>query len=651
MSYNQSDAVVASWSQDGSPPFYNAPVSSTTTAPGVGTPGILPASTTHSSNVTSFASQQATQLDSHHLHHQHLHQQANQTQNHLSYNNSTQKHSHYTTTSSPNNNSNSTVASVTSATDAYQTISRSQQQATPIALCYHQRDPALCCGQPTQIVASPSDGSIAHGQQVMPHSAYNAADHHHHSQQMSSINYQQDYHNHHQQHLHHHQQQHRGTSAVSSVESYGRMHRGVTNHHNRSAQRPMIQHHSFHHHQQHNPIAATQMQQVQHCHHHQQQQHQQPHLNQNQHHHHHHHQNHLHQNHHQYYWPSNSENLSHHSEADTVRGEHHAGGEYLHASNTTCQISPYNSSTANNTSGNNHAGGANASVSPFHQSPHVGSNNLATLHANQSTTNYIDPHGIVQQMTHVGSDHSLHSPTASRLGEQKLPDEDCSPTTNESDGGAGGIFNGSTTSGSRNISPYLGHSQPISNSQSISETSPASQVSHRQIVYAADTRTPLIGNNNTSRNANGKKNTSTKSTNNTSKPHNASTNSSSNQQPTSGSQVSKQIKQQHQQLEPECNNNPSNDSSTTTTTDVNGEAKRRGPRTTIKAHQLDTLKRAFEDAPKPPRHIRESLASETGLNMRVIQVSLIRTSVRAICLREFVASASPVSQLTSWLDL
>ncbi|KAJ0012900.1 hypothetical protein NQD34_017234 [Periophthalmus magnuspinnatus] len=49
-------------------------------------------------------------------------------------------------------------------------------------------------------------------------------------------------------------------------------------------------------------------------------------------------------------------------------------------------------------------------------------------------------------------------------------------------------------------------------------------------------------------------------------------------------------------------------------------AKRRGPRTTIKAKQLETLKAAFVATPKPTRHIREQLAQETGLNMRVIQV-------------------------------
>ncbi|XP_032802940.1 LIM/homeobox protein Lhx1 [Petromyzon marinus] len=48
--------------------------------------------------------------------------------------------------------------------------------------------------------------------------------------------------------------------------------------------------------------------------------------------------------------------------------------------------------------------------------------------------------------------------------------------------------------------------------------------------------------------------------------------------------------------------------------------KRRGPRTTIKAKQLETLRAAFAATPKPSRHVREQLAQETGLNMRVIQV-------------------------------
>lgn len=54
----------------------------------------------------------------------------------------------------------------------------------------------------------------------------------------------------------------------------------------------------------------------------------------------------------------------------------------------------------------------------------------------------------------------------------------------------------------------------------------------------------------------------------------------------------------------------------------NSGTKRRGPRTTIKAKQLETLKAAFVATPKPTRHIREQLAQETGLNMRVIQVKI-----------------------------
>jgi LIM homeobox protein 1 len=53
-------------------------------------------------------------------------------------------------------------------------------------------------------------------------------------------------------------------------------------------------------------------------------------------------------------------------------------------------------------------------------------------------------------------------------------------------------------------------------------------------------------------------------------------------------------------------------------------SKRRGPRTTIKAKQLEILKNAFSQTPKPTRHIREQLAKETGLPMRVIQVSITR---------------------------
>ncbi|RWS16154.1 LIM/homeobox protein Lhx1-like protein [Dinothrombium tinctorium] len=75
------------------------------------------------------------------------------------------------------------------------------------------------------------------------------------------------------------------------------------------------------------------------------------------------------------------------------------------------------------------------------------------------------------------------------------------------------------------------------------------------------------------------------------------------------------------------NSNPSNNSNNNSSGNNVGNndentpgTKRRGPRTTIKAKQLETLKAAFAATPKPTRHIREQLAQETGLNMRVIQV-------------------------------
>ena len=66
-------------------------------------------------------------------------------------------------------------------------------------------------------------------------------------------------------------------------------------------------------------------------------------------------------------------------------------------------------------------------------------------------------------------------------------------------------------------------------------------------------------------------------------------------------------------------------SSSSTKDDSNNlNGKKRGPRTTIKAKQLEMLKSAFSATPKPTRHIREQLAQETGLNMRVIQVKFAK---------------------------
>jgi len=65
-------------------------------------------------------------------------------------------------------------------------------------------------------------------------------------------------------------------------------------------------------------------------------------------------------------------------------------------------------------------------------------------------------------------------------------------------------------------------------------------------------------------------------------------------------------------------------------------SKRRGPRTTIKAKQLEILKTAFSSTPKPTRHIREQLAKETGLPMRVIQVETSFSSLSHLCISRVV---------------
>ena len=69
---------------------------------------------------------------------------------------------------------------------------------------------------------------------------------------------------------------------------------------------------------------------------------------------------------------------------------------------------------------------------------------------------------------------------------------------------------------------------------------------------------------------------------------------------------------------PGCNNMDDCDSDSDKKGDK--ESKRRGPRTTIKAKQLEVLRNVFNQTPKPTRLMREQLAKETGLPMRVIQV-------------------------------
>ncbi|XP_050721890.1 LIM/homeobox protein Lhx3-like isoform X8 [Eriocheir sinensis] len=51
-----------------------------------------------------------------------------------------------------------------------------------------------------------------------------------------------------------------------------------------------------------------------------------------------------------------------------------------------------------------------------------------------------------------------------------------------------------------------------------------------------------------------------------------------------------------------------------------GDVTSKRPRTTISARQLEQLKQAYKDSPKPARHVREQLSQTLGLDMRVVQV-------------------------------
>ncbi|KAJ8679475.1 hypothetical protein QAD02_015262 [Eretmocerus hayati] len=53
---------------------------------------------------------------------------------------------------------------------------------------------------------------------------------------------------------------------------------------------------------------------------------------------------------------------------------------------------------------------------------------------------------------------------------------------------------------------------------------------------------------------------------------------------------------------------------------IDGDQPNKRPRTTITAKQLETLKLAYNNSPKPARHVREQLSQDTGLDMRVVQV-------------------------------
>jgi hypothetical protein len=60
---------------------------------------------------------------------------------------------------------------------------------------------------------------------------------------------------------------------------------------------------------------------------------------------------------------------------------------------------------------------------------------------------------------------------------------------------------------------------------------------------------------------------------------------------------------------------------------LEGDQPNKRPRTTITAKQLETLKQAYNNSPKPARHVREQLSQDTGLDMRVVQVWFQNRSV------------------------
>jgi LIM homeobox protein 3/4 len=61
---------------------------------------------------------------------------------------------------------------------------------------------------------------------------------------------------------------------------------------------------------------------------------------------------------------------------------------------------------------------------------------------------------------------------------------------------------------------------------------------------------------------------------------------------------------------------------------LEGDQPNKRPRTTITAKQLETLKLAYNNSPKPARHVREQLSQDTGLDMRVVQVWFQNRSVQ-----------------------
>lgn len=74
---------------------------------------------------------------------------------------------------------------------------------------------------------------------------------------------------------------------------------------------------------------------------------------------------------------------------------------------------------------------------------------------------------------------------------------------------------------------------------------------------------------------------------------------------------------------------------------LDGDQPNKRPRTTITAKQLETLKTAYNNSPKPARHVREQLSQDTGLDMRVVQVWFQNRCVSTVCyLAKFMTSVN-----------
>lgn len=61
---------------------------------------------------------------------------------------------------------------------------------------------------------------------------------------------------------------------------------------------------------------------------------------------------------------------------------------------------------------------------------------------------------------------------------------------------------------------------------------------------------------------------------------------------------------------------------------LDGRRGPKRPRTILNTQQRRAFKASFELSPKPCRKVRENLAKETGLSLRIVQVSIFFNTLR-----------------------